>query len=725
MLIKLYQKEEENLKILILKNKIINNFSSITKIMSNIKNKLNFSVYLTKKQEFDNFLDEKLDKIYPKMSQEWIDSNKVVKCECCSKFFSFFLRKHHCRACGHIFCGYCCYRYIKIPLDLIDIPKEKGAIYHYIKKVVYDGDQSLVCDDCYNKIKNLNDIKTEISICSFLCISDLYNTILINKNWYTASIHCLSKFRNIQYKQEFNRDDYNIILANNIYLKGHSIWTKISLISQCIYGYDDDLKIDYIKSDCWNLMCSRKCNRKMDIIDIIDIMYVLFSKIDGVVNDNNIKFINKIKDLVNSSSNSINEFLYCIFPYVINCFKLLKIDDISEIIIYDILCILGNSLENLKNSYIFLLLLEYNYMFTNIMDDNKDKSINKLKFLNIINIYLKKNVDEEYLCFIKDTIQLFVSIHNKKYKKEEFKQKQFIYPFNSDRKIIDIINIKEINSASNPILVTLLLDNNQEKKIIIKSEKGLRKEQIVSQLIFILQNKLIEQMIKGRIEEFDKIPTYKVLMISNKIGIIEYLNDCHTLKSISQKNYTLQNYILEHNKQDKIGNVKERFAKSLAISSCLSYILGLGDRHAGNIMISLSGQIIHIDYGYILENPIHSSIFTPIIRISSDMIDFLGGLQGEYYELFKSFIINVFDILRLYSDLITNYYHILGYENIVNWDSFKEKLEDRFLYGMNNKDIEIVLIDLIQTSSNGYGGTFMDLCNDYGSKIKSYLPLSL
>ena len=113
-------------------------------------NKLNFSVYITKKQEFDNFLDEKLDKIYPKMSHEWIDSNKVIKCENCSNAFSFFIRKHHCRACGHIFCSYCCYRHIKIPLDLIDIPKEKTAFYHYIKNVVYSGDESLVCNDCYN-----------------------------------------------------------------------------------------------------------------------------------------------------------------------------------------------------------------------------------------------------------------------------------------------------------------------------------------------------------------------------------------------------------------------------------------------------------------------------------------------------------------------------------------------------------------------------------------------
>ena len=59
-------------------------------------------------------------------------------------------------------------------------------------------------------------------------------------------------------------------------------------------------------------------------------------------------------------------------------------------------------------------------------------------------------------------------------------------------------------------------------------------------------------------------------------------------------------------------------------------------------MISNIGHIIHIDYGYILENPIHSTILNhPVIRISNEMIDFLGGVNGDYYQLFKQYIINV------------------------------------------------------------------------------------
>ena len=37
---------------------------------------------------------------------------------------------------------------------------------------------------------------------------------------------------------------------------------------------------------------------------------------------------------------------------------------------------------------------------------------------------------------------------------------------------------------------------------------------------------------------------------------------------------------------------------------------------------------------------------------------------------------------------------------------------------MTFKDIEVVLLDVIESSSNSYGGTFIDFCNEYSGKLK-------
>ena len=410
---------------------------------------MNFSIYITKKQlknisgvindnsrniwssqELYDFLEEKLEKIYPKTSQEWVDSDKIIKCENCSSMFSFFYRKHHCRACGHIFCRNCCYKYIKIPHDLIEVPKEKTEIYHYIKSItrvlnniVYSNETSLVCNDCYNKISNLLDIRTTIQIFKFLTLPELYTVILVNKKWYNAAIHSLSKFRNIQYKSILSEEDYRLILGNKDYLYGHSIWNKILLKSYITLNIRDNLILTKglpKRYDCWNIMCSRKCNNELNFIDVIDILY-------HYVNSSNKSDIREnlfyellwrvLKDVITYNT------LYCIFPYLITCLKLIKIDRDYEIFIYNILCIIGESILGtpMFDPFLTLLMFEYNYIFTGI--NYKDtESTNTLKFLNIINIYLKKTIGDiretnkvdSYIQKIKDTINIFVDIYDKK-----------------------------------------------------------------------------------------------------------------------------------------------------------------------------------------------------------------------------------------------------------------------------------------------------------------------
>lgn len=39
--------------------------------------------------------------------KEWVASSSVTNCTSCNEAFTIWLRKHHCRFCGHIFCFRC------------------------------------------------------------------------------------------------------------------------------------------------------------------------------------------------------------------------------------------------------------------------------------------------------------------------------------------------------------------------------------------------------------------------------------------------------------------------------------------------------------------------------------------------------------------------------------------------------------------------------------------
>ena len=704
----------------------------------NIKN-LNFSVYIDQKKDQnkkitkthntppdDDFLETQMNKIYPKLSSEWIDSDKVTKCQICSTGFGIFYRKHHCRACGGVYCRNCCYKYTKIPKQLFDTPKQQKSWGIYLKGVVSklsgysDTTTSLVCNDCFLKIKNLLEIEHLIKICDFLNLSDLYSIIFVNKKWYNASIHCLSKFRNIQYKPPeyiFNYSECDMVIGNKQYLLGHTSWLNILIKAYIIKNKGTLELIELIKNNnkttgCWSLMCSRKCNIDIDMLNVIDIIKFSsnIAKDNQICNDSNILGLVEAL-LINTNYIHAN---YCLIPFISSslgkCF--------TDKIIYRLLDLFGSD-----SDFFILLSFEYNYLKNKIIKEPIEQSLN---------LFLKDRLSPDLKVLVYKTITVFTKIYSEKQKfistNDVDDMLPIVYPFDTNYLITKIVEVVELQSSSKPLLVKVLIKRINsngpeiEKKVILKSDKNVRKENIVSCLIILLQNKLIQQMERGRLSQFDPIPTYKIIMLSNDLGIIEFLDDCLTLKTISLKKYTLQNFILDNNKEDKVSTIKERFAKTLAISSCLSFILGLGDRHSSNIMISKKGHIIHIDYGYILENPIHSTIFNhPVIRISSEMIDFLGGVNGDYYRLFKEYIIEVFDIMRLYSDIIINYYSILGAENIINWEPFKEKLIDRFMNGMSIKDVEVVLIDVIETSSNSYGGSIIDLCNEYGSSFKSFI----
>lgn len=47
---------------------------------------------------------------------------------------------------------------------------------------------------------------------------------------------------------------------------------------------------------------------------------------------------------------------------------------------------------------------------------------------------------------------------------------------------------------------------------------------------------------------------------------------------------------------------KDNYLKSSAAYLVATYILGIGDRHSGNVMVQKNGKFLHIDFGHILGN---------------------------------------------------------------------------------------------------------------------------
>ncbi len=240
--------------------------------------------------------------------------------------------------------------------------------------------------------------------------------------------------------------------------------------------------------------------------------------------------------------------------------------------------------------------------------------------------------------------------------------------------------------------------------------ENLRKDQIIMNLI-----KLVDTIVKKE-ENIDlNLVKYNVLPTSKKSGIIEIIDESDTLYFIQEKlKSCVLNYILENNGNAKIKEIRDRFIKSTAAYCVITYLLGIGDRHLDNIMVTKDGRLFHIDYGYILgKDPVFNN---PGIRITPEIVEAIGGFSSEYYPYFKDICTKIFNCLRRNIDIFLIQLSILPHISDIGLteEEIKEQIIRRFRPGENHIDAQLNLVK--QLEKQNYTDKIKDWCHYYNKE---------
>lgn len=158
-----------------------------------------------------------------------------------------------------------------------------------------------------------------------------------------------------------------------------------------------------------------------------------------------------------------------------------------------------------------------------------------------------------------------------------------------------------------------------------------------------------------------KVFPYKILCLSNDAGLIEpVLNtiSLHQIKKQSKKSLSI--YFEEEFKKDTLAVVRKNFIESCAAYSLVCYLIQVKDRHNGNILLDNQGNLIHIDFGFILSaSPKNLGFESSPFKLTSEMVDVMGGLDSEGFKYFKLLILRGLIASRKHMDRVLSVVQIM------------------------------------------------------------------
>ncbi|KCV71632.1 hypothetical protein H696_01050 [Fonticula alba] len=142
--------------------------------------------------------------------------------------------------------------------------------------------------------------------------------------------------------------------------------------------------------------------------------------------------------------------------------------------------------------------------------------------------------------------------------------------------------------------------------VIFKSGDDLRQDMLTLQMIG-----LMDKMWKRHGLDLRMLP-YGCISLGDQVGMIEVVLNAETVSDIqfmyggstaAFRETPIADWLrgLHKNEEDYMKAV-DNFTLSCAGYCVATYILGIGDRHNDNIMVTTSGQLFHIDYGHFLGN---------------------------------------------------------------------------------------------------------------------------
>ncbi|KNC99195.1 uncharacterized protein SPPG_05451 [Spizellomyces punctatus DAOM BR117] len=243
---------------------------------------------------------------------------------------------------------------------------------------------------------------------------------------------------------------------------------------------------------------------------------------------------------------------------------------------------------------------------------------------------------------------------------------------------------------------------------LVKGNDDLRQDAVLSK-IFTIMNVLLNKNLETRKRNLT-IRTYKVVPLAPRAGLVEwvhntlpigeYLSKAHV--SYNPKDWRPSECRARMNEEHKKGNLQTKitlyrqiegnfhpvfrhfffetfpdpldwferrltYTRSVAASSMAGYVVGLGDRHAQNILIDKgTAEVVHIDLGIAFDQGRILAVPELVpFRLTRDIVDGMGitGVEGAFRRCCEE----TMKVLRNDSEILLTILDVFRYDPLYNW----------------------------------------------------------
>ncbi|KAM6342206.1 serine-protein kinase ATM isoform 2-T3 [Podargus strigoides] len=262
-----------------------------------------------------------------------------------------------------------------------------------------------------------------------------------------------------------------------------------------------------------------------------------------------------------------------------------------------------------------------------------------------------------------------------------------------------------------PKIIDCVGSDGKERRQLVKGRDDLRQDAVMQQ-VFQMCNTLLQQNTETRKRKLT-IRRYKVVPLSQRSGVLEWCSgttpigeflvnleegahkryrpkdyssyQCQKIMMDAQKKHSEEKYSIFMKVCENFQPVFRYFCmekfldpavwfekrlaytRSVATSSIVGYILGLGDRHVQNILIDeQTAELVHIDLGVAFEQgKILPTPETVPFRLTRDIVDGMGitGVEG----VFRRCCEKTMDVMRNSQEALLTIVEVLLYDPLFDW----------------------------------------------------------